>query len=238
MRFDPEAPLPPEVPWLRRREIGGVAAYCRTVWLVVFWPHRLAEQAWRATQAHEAEAESFRRITALLAAGSLALCAGAGASLEFPNTAQAIRQGAATFCMTALPSLVFFWLCTLPTPQDEPRTVADASRTRQLEPLRRFCCAAIGLIPVFALMFMMTVLLQRVTRGNFSDARILIVGLALVVIPIAWWRVATTYLTHGGRTGWFLFTMSAWATFWMVGAVVAAIFTGMLIVLLRNFLGF
>jgi hypothetical protein len=222
LRFDPDAPPPPRVPWLVRRQIGWPRAYWRTAWLVVLRPDQLAEQAWRAAQYHADDAAVFRRTTALLAAASVALMVASSVSLSFPNHGQAIRETGLAFFRVLLPAIAFFWVLTIPVPLEAPTSVAR-QLSLQIEPLRPLCCAGLGLTPLVAVPFAMTTLLQRLTQRNFEDARIILFTIGLVAVLGAWGRGAMMYLIHGGRVGWNLLTLAAHAVLWAIGAFAAAV---------------
>jgi hypothetical protein len=199
-----------------------VRAYWRTVWLVVLRPDTLAEQAWRAAPHHADDAAVFRRITALLAAASVALMVASSVSLSFPNRAQALHETAFAFVRVLPPAIAFFWVLTIPAPLKAPTSVAR-QLSLQIEPLRPLCCAGLGLTPLVALPFAMAAVLQRLTDRNFEDARIIIFTIGLVAVLGAWGRGAMMYLIHGGRVGWNLLTLAAHAVVWSVGAFAAAV---------------
>jgi hypothetical protein len=64
--FNP-AVAPADIPWLRRRSIGLVSAYARTIWRVVAHTREFVEMAARGAELHGGEARRFRNSTLIIA---------------------------------------------------------------------------------------------------------------------------------------------------------------------------
>ena len=196
--FDPTAQVVAEVPWLRRREIGRLRGYHRTVWLVVARPRAFARQAARPVQVDVAAGDAFRRVSVVVAAVSAALVA---AAMEIVNTTarpldEATRR-AATTAVAALPALLaFFWIATARVPV----TFHDG-RSRQAEArfasLQRFCCAGLGLWPLAALC---GIAVAAMARAEYNEAPVIAAMIALIIaVFAAWCGGCAMFLLLAGR---------------------------------------
>jgi hypothetical protein len=193
--FDPDAPPPPAVPWVRRHEIGAVRAYFATVALVVLRPRRFAEQAWRWTEFDPEEGELFRRRTAVLAAfsPSVALILG----MEIAHRGRIPQDLAAVASLMALPALAFFWIATL-----RVRVAMPLGRSPDVERrfayLQKFCCAGLGLMAAAPLLS--TIAAAAALAGWAPrDAPVAAVFAVIPVAFVAWIAGCGMYLIFGGR---------------------------------------
>jgi hypothetical protein len=191
--FDPDGPPPPAVPWVRRHEIGALRAYFATVALVVLRPRKFAEQAWRWTEFHTEEGESFRRRTVLLAAISPAIAL----ALATVIVHRGLNPQIPVAILTALPALAFFWIATLRVPVRMPLG-RPPDVGRRFAYLQKFCCAGLGLIaaaPPLATLAAVADLVGWVGR----DAAVLVVALVILAAFAAWIAGCGMYLIFGGR---------------------------------------
>src|SRR6185312_3821310 len=69
--FEPLALSYARIPWLHRKRIGRVRAYCRTVAMVMFHPTRFASELCRPVRVSAEDARRFRSLTIWLATLSL-----------------------------------------------------------------------------------------------------------------------------------------------------------------------
>jgi hypothetical protein len=193
--FDPDAPPPPAVPWVRRHEIGAIRAYFSTVALVVLRPRKFAEQAWRWTEFDPEEGESFRRRTVLLAAFSPTVALIVGAAIA--HRGRILEPLGTVASLMALPALAFFSIATL-----RVRVAMPLGRSPDVERrfayLQKFCCAGLGLMaaaPVFAMALAVPACLGWVGR----DAPVAAVFAVIPLAFAAWIAGCGMYLIFGGR---------------------------------------
>jgi len=181
--FDPTALPAAEVPWLRRREIGRVRAYCQTVLFVVAQPRRFARQASRYATADAQAGESFRRVTVTVAAVSVALIAGTLTITGDATLLEIARDAAMIGALALPPAAAFFWIATLRVPVrfHDGRTPQAQERFRRLQ---NFCCAGLGLFPLATVVTAAAAFAAATTTAGSPPV---VLTVASIVIVFAAW---------------------------------------------------
>lgn len=199
--YDPtELPFA-RIPWLHRRRLGRIRAYCQTVRMVCFSPTAFAAELCRPVRISADDARRFRRVTIRIAtvAAALVIAALFWANAGFaPSRASAARL-TATAGVAALCVLAFYFLLRLAT--DMPLFIwkgLPSLPAHELAPVHHYAsaplAAAIVLAPLFG--FLVYVQQTRATRmptveywARFHE--LLGVEVTLVVLWMAWiWIVA------------------------------------------------
>jgi hypothetical protein len=226
LEFDPDAPPPPPVPWLRRKNTGWVRAYYQTIWLVVARPRTFANHAWHYGEVEPKDGESFRRLTVILAALSaatfVALLNFDGDHLLDARLAQAARD----FVIVLATALTFLSIATLRVPIQLPH-VRAAGVERRFSFLQKFCCAGLGIAPVVPLVTMLAIC-------PFAEAvrvwLMMMAGIALIALPVLWCGGCAMLLIFGGRVTFARFVEYGFisALLW-VAALAVAIGVGFLV---------
>ena len=199
--FDPSAPPPAQVPWLVRREIGAFTAYWRTVSMVVLRPRHFAAQALATSSADARGAESFRRITVVLATVSVALAAGL---LQMFDTTVPMKDAAqrafAVGCATAVSLGVFFSIVTMPVRVDlvRPQTWNVVLTFRYLQ---KFCCAGLGWSPAIVPCAIVAVGAARMGQRSLAVLALVATFWAATTVIAAWWTGGAMYVCNAGKPG-------------------------------------
>lgn len=211
LEFNPNAAPPAQVPWMRRSEIGWVAAYARTVWLLIARPREFAEQAWHWVDVNPRDGELFRRMTIFLASASVALSAGIVSAAGVHGSARdMLMEMLAETAVSMVSLLIFFAIGTMQLDvklrPDQPRAVAA-----RFENLQDFSCAPLG----FLVLMPVATLLARIFSSagllpEVSDLlAMLLVGAAVLLVWYASWaRLLARGAKIGGvRTVYYMFAM-------------------------------
>jgi hypothetical protein len=173
--FDRRAAPTPQIPWLRRRRVGGPAAFWQTVLMATFSPRRFAAEFMNATRVSTADARGFgRRCVALAAASAVVV-------MLVASPAPLRRTGADVVVLVlaaVLAAWVFFGVLAATTPFD-PMLTALTGEHLWLNALNSYAAAPLAFSPAPAAAACAGIACLR-SGGVLRD-----VGLALLLLAAA-----------------------------------------------------
>jgi len=184
----------PVIPWERRRQIGRIAAYWKTVFLVLRRNGRLG--AHLAGRVNYRDAQKFRWLTiahalALPVAGALVVlcCAVAGADVKPQTLALPLGSGLMWLCLPLMTGVVSWFFCP---------GGCDTERQNRSIALSYYTCAPLALW-VFALV-PLAVLAPLVDLLRHGRVPLLIFAAFHSLIDF-WWFELVLFASHhvGGR---------------------------------------
>ncbi|MFQ5807971.1 MAG: hypothetical protein ACE5I3_16115, partial [Phycisphaerae bacterium] len=169
------------IPWERRREIGWIRAYWRTVLLVMF-RHKVFHRAFYQPVSHR-DAQCFRGVSILHACVPAWLAVAAFYLLEHDAAAATARFAGSwfiPFCCACLLTCLYV-VSGLPSYMFDSELLADRQRARAAA-LGCYGCASLAWMPVAFAAFLAGLILRRV----YPTAGVIVLaisgGLALVAL--------------------------------------------------------
>ena len=214
--FDPNAPLPAKVAWLRRHRIGFVPAYVLTVIDVLFRPVRFGEEVWHIGEIADSEAQAFWTLTVVIATAS--------AALALAPMAQGLSHDPlhlAGFLLTVtIATAVFFLIATLRLQIDPPLAAKGAKQ--RFARLQHFGCAGLALAP-FVPITEAAVAWGRAARKLPETLGEMLIALSVAIVLAAWIWGGAAFHYFGGllELGGTLRYLCLLACLWMMAALAA-----------------
>jgi hypothetical protein len=222
------------IPWLHRRRIGWVKAYCATVLMVIFRTRRFARELCRPVRISLPDARKFRRVTLRLAV--LSLAAGVAGALLLTNnppvwllpTHVLIRLGL-TFVFGIVAAMVLLALAT-----DMPVFIWRGLPGRpphELAPIHYYAAAPLALIPLACALAFATVV-----AGWFNlPAVVVFIGvgasaLLVIVLVLMLWGLPLVLMREA--TGCSLWRMWALLLYLPLHWLIVAVMVGAALLLL------
>jgi hypothetical protein len=190
------------IPWLHRRRIGWVYAYCATVLMVIFRTRRFARELCRPVRISLPDARKFRRVTLRLAVISLAL--GVAGALVLTNNPPlwllpppVLIRLALTFAFGIVAAAVLLALAT-----DMPVFIWRGLPGRpphELAPIHYYAAAPLALTPLACALAFATLaggwfdlpMLAVIVAAAATLATLVVLVMMLWALPLGLMREAT-----------------------------------------------
>ena len=183
--FNPHAVPQADIPWLRRAELGVVAAYVQSVSMIIMRPHRFAAELCRPVRVSADDAYEFRLLSIFIASSAIVLA-----------LAAYVRNTLAMYPLWTGTLLAMSWIAIsagLRLASDLPTFIWRGlpRRAGDLSPLHQYACAPLALVPLVTLPWVLGLLMFESEMLDPSGqvmpaAWIFIAALMAPIIVLAW----------------------------------------------------